>query len=304
MDDNLPNQNQPDDSKLKELEKELQQLEKRAQGELNQQQEPQKSVSQEPGELVPPTPTQETPPQTKVSSMPPQTAQVKPSKTGGSGGKKGAKSILWISLVILLLSLVGAAGYYLGTSKAPTPTPTTQPTPTASPEGTTTAEWEIYESDTGWSMRYPEDVEVTENRAVSFMMFGPTQKEGTEFYDGISLTVRSGALGGLTLKEYVEDKVAEIENDAVSQVVSGPTPVTLSTYSGYRLTTTGLGTFDYYYLPLGETGYLEIIDATIDPEKAGFEETVKMMLNSIVISDVLLSPSPSPTVTATPSATP
>ena len=304
MDDNLPNQNQPDDSKLKELEKELQQLEKQAQGELNQQQEPQKSVSQEPEVVTSPTPVQQTPLQTKAPSIPPQTVKAKPDKTGGSGGSKGVKSILWISLVILLLSLVGAAGYYLGTSKAPTPTPTAQPTPTVSPESTSTAEWEIHESDKGWSMRYPEGVEVTENRAVSFMMFGSTQKEGTEFYDGISLTVRSGALGGLTLKEFVDDKVTEIENDAVSQVVSGPTAVTLSTYSGYRLTTTGFGTFEYYYLPLGETGYLEIIDATQDPEKIGFEETVKMMLNSIVVSDVLLSPSPSPTVTATPSATP
>ena len=311
MADNLPNQNQADDSKLKELEQELQNLEKRAQGELSQNQQQQPEQSQKPNPPTPATPVQQTPPQDTAPSMPtqdtppPVTKNPTPKQQSPKSGGKGMKIVMWVALVILLLSLVGAAGYYLGTSSAPSPAPEpTQAPPTASPEASQTADWEIYEAEAGWSIRYPEAVEVTEGRAVSFMMFGPTQKEGTEFYDGISLTARSGALGGLSLMEFVNDKVEEIEGDPVSDVVEGPTAVSIGEYNGYRLTTSGFGTFEYYYLPLGESGYLEIIDATQDPTGQGYEEMVEMMLDSIIITEVSLSPSPSPTVTASPSATP
>lgn len=311
MADNLPNENQPDDSKLKELEQELQNLEKKAQGELNQQQQQAPAQTQKQATPTPATPVQQTPPQDTASGMPTQDTpppvanKPSPNQQGGKGSGKGMKIVMWVAVAILLFTLVGAAGYYLGTSNAPSPTPEpTQTPPTASPETSPTADWETYEAEAGWSIRYPETVDVNEGRVVSFMMFGPTQKESTEFYDGISLTARSGALGGLTLMEFVNQKVEEIEGDPVSDVVSGPTSVSISEYSGYRLTTSGFGTFEYYYLPLGESGYLEIIDATQDPTGQGFEETVEMMLNSIITSDVSLSPTPSPTGTATPSATP
>jgi hypothetical protein len=289
---NLPNQNSPDDQKLQELEKELQDLEKRAQGELNQ-----------PGQ--PNIKTQVPPPQQTPPTIPPPTTDSKVSNSSGGGEKGGMKTILWIAVILLLLSLVGIIGYYLGTSRSmpvATPTPTESPTP--EPTEIPTEGWQIYESEDGWSVRYPEELEITEGAVVSFVMFGPTQAEGTEFYDGISLTFRSGALGGLTLEEFADQKAAEIEDDAIAELTSGPTAVEVAGLSGFTLTVTGLGTFDYYYLPLGETGYLEIVNATQDPTGQAFDETVATMFNSIEVLEASLSPLPTATASPTPTATP
>lgn len=307
MDDNLPNQQGADDRKLQELENELQELEKRARGQLNQagdsptaapQTQPHtQQVARQP---QPQTPQAQTPePPVPLSNVQPPKGV--PNETQDSSGG-GMRTVMWIALVIFLLALVGAGGYYLGmrgTSQSPTPTPVSQ-TPSPSPTVSPVSGWETLENETGWSIRYPEEVEVSENGATSFIQFGPTQEEGTEFYDGISVTIRTGALGGMTLGDFVDEQIIDIENDPISEVSNGPSEVVVAGLEGYRFTTTGLGTFEYYYLPMGETSYLEVIDATQDPTGQGFENTVQMMLDTIEIG-ISLGPSPSPSVSASPS---
>lgn len=302
MPDNLPNQSTTDDTKLKELEKELQDLERRAQGELQQTQ--QAEIGKTPTPTPQPAATQQKPVQTPSPSVPPTTKPPVSPKPPAKGGG-GMKTAMWVAIVFLAFSVAGAAGYYLGANRVkPTPSPTPAPTVTPEPTAMPTEGWETFQSEDGWAIRYPEGVKVTENAVVSFMMFGPTQKEGTEFYDGISLTIRSGSLGGITLKAFVDDKVEEIEGDAVSEVTAGPTLAEIADLSGYRLTATGLGTFEYYYLPLGESRYLEIVDGSQDPAGEGYKETVETMLDTMQVTSISLSPAPSPTTTATPSATP
>lgn len=294
MPDNLPNQATTEDAKLKELEQELHELEQRAQGEMNESSRQQ------------PTPTVAAVPQNPATGTPQaQSPQETSGDQKGEAGNKGARAVMWVAVILLLLSVVGAAGYFFGMRSAPpvaTPTPTTTPTPT--PTQIPTSGWETYTDDAGWSIKYPKGLEVTENAVVTFLMFGPTQKEGTEFYDGISLTIRSGALGGETLRAFVDDKAQEIGDDPLSEVTAGPTQTTVANLSGYRLTATGLGTFEYYYLPLGASGYLEIVDATQDPTGEGFAGMVEAMLTSIEVTSVSLVPSPTARATATPSATP
>jgi hypothetical protein len=309
MNDNLPNQSASDDQKLKELEKELNSLEQSAKGELNKSNPPSESPqppqdqTSEAINSTPPTPSMEPKDfQPKVSNEPQH-----PDMSNKSSGNGGMKKILLFVGILLVILTVGLGGYYLGSSMS-SKSPNPQPSPTQSPEATSSPilDWMTYESESGWSIKYPKEVTLQEGNVTSFIMLGPTQKEGTEFYDGISLTISLDTLGTNTLKELVDIKAKKIEDDPVSEIVDGPVPITIANLSGYRLTTKGFGTFEYYYLPVEETGYLEIIDATKDPTGQGYGKTVEAMLDSLVIQDKKASESASPSASPTisPSITP
>ena len=279
-----------------------------------------------------PTPTQEgeqiagaTPqpspvpaPQPQVSPEP-QVAQPQTSTPPPPTDAPGKKNpVLWIAIALFVLALL-AGGAYVALNKglltkqkactqdakvcpdgtsvgrtgpncefAPCPTPTATPDPTAG--------WQTYlNNEIGFSIKHPSDLEPKEDevsKIVTFVKFGPTQKEDTEFYDGISMSIKAGNLGGKTLKEFV-DSVGK--GDPTSEVVSGPEMVNIAGVSGYKLTIRGLGEFDYYYFQKGADGYIEIVDNSQDPAKQGFIEIVTQMLESLKILVTSASPSPSPT---------
>lgn len=122
MDDKLPEQKGTEDKKFQELEKELQNLEKRAHQELSQPKSAPPPPSVEPGPAESPTPLAEPP-------LPP-TAK--------------SKIVLWLGLGLLLLALVAAGAYYLGSRRAAssifTPEPTSNFYPTEAPTPTPTIE--------------------------------------------------------------------------------------------------------------------------------------------------------------------
>lgn len=311
MADKLPDNKGTDEKKLQELESELQQLEQRAQKELKNQ-DTKQTGGQATGQQTPPQNKQTAPQQQQPAASnqneqtsPPPTNQAPPPPPQGSGEGGGSRKIMWISLAVLAIALVGVGGFFLGQrvsqpAKTPLPTPVVTATPTPEP----TANWETYtSSELGFRIKQPSEVEVQfdeANQTVSFMQFGPTQREGTEFYDGISLSFRSGSLEGSTLMEFVESAAQEIRDSGVSEVTMEPTPTTVAGLQGYTMQVRGLGEFTYYYLPVGTDRYLEIVDATQDPESQGFEETVEMMLSTLEVQVVTIQESPTPT--ASPSA--
>lgn len=265
-----------------------------------------------------PQPTPVPTPQPQVSPEP-QLAQAQastPPQPPDAPAKKNP--VLWIAIVLFILALL-AGGVYVALNKglltkqkactqdakvcpdgtsvgrvgpkcefAPCPTPTATPDPTAG--------WQTYlNNEIGFSIKYPSDLEPKEDevsKIVTFVKFGPTQKEGTEFYDGISMSIKTGNLGGKTLKEFA-DSVAK--GDPTSVVVSGPEMVYIAGISAYKLTIRGLGEFDYYYFQKGADGYIEIVDNSQDPAEQGFIEIVTQMLESLKILVTSVSPSPSPT---------
>lgn len=225
--------------------------------------------------------------------------------------------IILIAVVLLALSLVGGGAYFFasrmkgGKATACTteakvcpdgtavgrvgPNCEFAPCPTASATPDPTASWQTYlNSELGFSLKYPTEVKVSEdivNNSVYFSQVGPTQKEGTEFFDGISISLKTGSLGGLTLKEFV-DNVGK--NDPVSEVIFGPEVTTVAGLAAYKLRIRGLGEFDYYYFQKGTSGYLEMVNNTLDPGNQGFLQTASLMTESLKILEATPSASPSP----------
>ena len=122
-----------------------------------------------------------------------------PNLTMGDSNKS-SKTLIIIAVVFFVLSLAGIGFYYLGlkkvskeTTEIPTPIPTMISTPTATADPT--ENWKTFTSPEKFSLKYPLDAKVQENGSiVSLGIWGPTQKEGTEFYDGISLSFKIGNL--------------------------------------------------------------------------------------------------------------
>ena len=283
------------------LENDLAELEKQA----APVEAPQAPVTEAPPQVPVPTPvmSEETP-----APTPPPVA-VEPKKKS---------PILLVAVVLLILSLVAGGAYFLASRMkggqatactteakvcpdgstvgrvgpscefAPCPTPSATPDPTAA--------WETYLSSVlGFSLKHPAEVKANEdavNNSVYFSQLGPTQKEGTEFFDGISLSVKTGSLGGKTLKEFVD---AVGVDDAVAQIVSGPEVTMVAGLSGYKLRIRGLGEFDYYYFQKGTNGYLELVNNTMDPGNQGFLQTASLMMESLKILESIPSASPSAT---------
>ena len=164
------------------------------------------------------------------------------------------------------------------------------PCPTPQEEADPTADWELYTSrELGFSLKYPAEVEVEEddvNKTVLFTVLGPTQAEGTEFFDGISLSVSTGSLGGKTLASFVAEDVVD-ESDGISEIVSGPEQVEIAGLSGYKLRVSGLGEFDYYFFLKPDGDYLRIVNSSYDPAGRGYLETVETMLGTLKLLEAL-----------------
>ncbi len=202
--------------------------------------------------------------------------------------------MLWVSLGILALAaIVGGAYYFLkGGIAKPTPTPLpSAATPIPTPVDRKTG-WLTYSNTKyNFSFKYRPDakIQTQTDGMISLTLLGPTQKTGTEFFDGLNLTFRPGSLGTQTLKAYVDKKMADISE--IGQV-SSTSSATLAQVSGYKFHSETIVPAEYYYLPLGTSSYLEIVDLTMDPSSQGFAEDVQATLSSLIF--VAASPSASP----------
>jgi hypothetical protein len=206
-----------------------------------------------------------------------------------------------IIVVVLLAAVLGGVGWYVmraakpQSAAAPSPTKSAQITPAIAVDPM--ADWQTYvSSESGFMLKHPEQVSVTvheeptANPTTVFTLVGPTQKENTEFYDGISLQFTAGELGNKTLEEFVKEKAEEVKVHA--QITKEVLPVTVSGINGYGFSANGVGSITYIYLPDGGA-YLQIADATVDPTNLGYAKTVADMLATFTFThetEVSLSP--------------
>lgn len=210
--------------------------------------------------------------------------------------------MLWISLGILALALIIGGGYYFlkGTSTKPAPTPLpSAATPIPTPVDRTTG-WLTYSNTkNNFSFKYRPEAKVQEQTdgTINLTLLGPTQKTGTEFFDGLNMSFKPGSLGRLTLKTFVDNKMKALSAEGT---VSATTSATLAQVAGYKFHLETIAPSDYYYLPLGTKSYLEIADFTRDPSGQGFVQNVQDTLSSLTFG--VASPSASPL--STPSASP
>ncbi|MBI4058539.1 hypothetical protein HY408_02105 [Candidatus Gottesmanbacteria bacterium] len=201
--------------------------------------------------------------------------------------------LILIGLVLIILS--GGGGFYLGRyvfpskpSQEPTPVPSSLSSPTPTPDlyrepkgSAATANWKTYSSST-YSVKFPPDLDMKEEEGslLSLSKWGPTQKEGTELYDGIALRFMPREIG-TSLDSYVKVKIEEIKKAGISELVSGPTPIAINGYEGQTYTVKGLGTHKYTILQVKGGGlFMEITDSTVDPGNLGFSKTVDQILST------------------------
>lgn len=300
MDDNLP-KNAPDDkAKLDQLEKELQELEKRAGVELgdssqqaSNQQQPQTQSSEQPTTNLPAQPIQETSP--KVSN----------------GKERGGKKIVWFAAAFVLMVLVGGAGYYLGSragSENKTPTPTTTPSPT--PSEISTQNWKKYTQSSGWTIEYP-DTWTVEEQSFQRGWWLPSEivnfyKEGGDKTRGLWVYVYQDR--DVVLRKWFEEVTYQTEQELGDSYEYQP-----GYYKGVKIPPTPnatVGKSEAYMFELGVpqdpsiSYFVRSEDVVLEfslPHTQTLEE--KEIFEKILSSFSFVTPSPSVSPTSSPSAT-
>jgi hypothetical protein len=248
------------------------------QQQLNQLKEEIKDIKTGEPQTAPPVPqpptSQPIQPVQPVASPPP------PASSGKS------KIVLWFAVALLVFSSLTVGAYFLGskskTPPSPSPTATPMTSPTATPTSSPTSNWETYSDTEGnFSFKYPSDISLRQETdgSVTLSLWGPSQKEGTEFYDGIYLSFKTEDSSGLTLENFINKRIDEIKVNEES--VSATESASFGELDGYQFEATGLGQFTYIYLELTSDSFLEIVDGTIDPTNAGFEDTVQEILSTL-----------------------
>lgn len=145
------------------------------------------------------------------------------------------------------------------------------------------SDWIIYENrEYGFSLEHPQDLfpEILQDGTIAFVLWGPTQAEDTEFYDGINLNFLSFPLDGRSLMDIVEENrnnlILAYGEGEVSQIdllmIDGQEGYIFNDYMA-----------QYIYIPQGNDKYLEIFNATADPGELGYKETVFEMIESVKI---------------------
>jgi len=204
--------------------------------------------------------------------------------------QKGFSSVLILVISALMLLVLGAGIWYYfefrssqndeATTEAPVPTsPTSTPSPAINiPQG-----WIQYSTpSSNLTFYYPQDAEVTENiEGINVTILGPTQTEGTELHDGLSLNLSTSPLNGRTLEEVATERRQESANEPVVENVTEVEQIQYANKQGYSYTVSSLGTRDVMFFPLSNDLYLQVINGTVDPTNAGFHETAEQIVSTI-----------------------
>lgn len=150
---------------------------------------------------------------------------------------------------------------------------------TATPVPDPKASWKIYTNTTmGFSVQHPDTLkpeEFTKNQVV-FQLWGKTQKQDTEFYDGINISIEKRSRDGKNLADIVNTFRAgslEVWGEPVGEIK----PVSLGGFSGFTYDVQG---HEYYYFDTNDGSYIEILNLTGDPEQIGYEQTAKDIISS------------------------
>jgi hypothetical protein len=207
---------------------------------------------------------------------------------------KRRTKVVPVIIIVLVLILLGVGGFFLwqtmnqqqeGNVISPTQsTPSVAAAKTIDPM----ADWKTYvSSESGFMLKHPSQVAVSVHRETAeavttvFTLVGPTQRENTEFFDGISLQFTTGELGDKTLEALVTDKANDVKAHAA--ITKDVALVSVSGINGYSFAAEGVGNITYIYLPDGGA-YIQIADLTEDPTNQGFKQIVSDMLATLTFT--------------------
>jgi hypothetical protein len=191
--------------------------------------------------------------------------------------------------LIFLVAIVMLVFFVNNRSPAPTTnTPSNAPVEQTPENSQIPESWVLYESELyGFSISHPLDVEQqTTQQGEAFIKPGPTQGLGTELFDGISVTIRSGTHTDASFEEFVELMHSELKEDPIQPIVGETREVTLAGIRGIAFDVSSLGDYTITYLPKDTNEYIEITDSTVEPRgrEQNFRQIVDMMLSTLELN--------------------
>lgn len=149
-------------------------------------------------------------------------------------------------------------------------------------------DWQRYANeDVGFLIHHPDSMEIESNPVggVKFQMEGPTQRQGTELYDGISLTIQRGSFEAGSFDAFVQNEYVEEQDSPTNSGLSELRERTMLGRRGYEYVVTGLGEFTHVYLPLEGKRYAHIYYLVEDPEGDDFAQILSDMLSTLEFTD-------------------
>lgn len=146
--------------------------------------------------------------------------------------------------------------------------------PTFDPDATSS--WSIYNSQQGYSLKYPRNIILDEHAdgSISLSLLGT---------NSFSISFKKRDLKGRVLKEYVEGR-HEVFNEAEAMTIPIQS-VVVSGLTGYKIKAEGLGQFTYQYLNVDNNTFLEVIDVVQGKsESQSSREVIDLIISTIKIS--------------------
>ena len=196
-------------------------------------------------------------------------------------------------MIVIIIAIAASAFLLLPKDKTTNQTPVTNQniTPTTvilpSIDVSVPENWVPFTSQQyGFSIQYPLDMtHQTTSEGERFYKLGDTQSTGTELYDGISVMIKSGDLGGQTLADFVRNKHTETKKDQLQPEVGEIKQVSIAGLAGFSFRVRSIGDGTFIYLPKGNNEYLEIVNGTVEPaqREQTFQKIVDQMLSTLKI---------------------
>jgi hypothetical protein len=199
-------------------------------------------------------------------------------------------------LIIIVSILIGVFGYmvYQSTINKPLvpaqnkiiePSVTSEPIISPLQAEPSQITWPTYSSTPlGFSINHPDDLQPKkQEETIVFSKWGPSQKEATEFYDGISLTFSAGFYNG-TFESLVNQQLEEVKNWPTFVSATNIKALVMAGKEAYSFEAVTMGKATYYFIKKNQTEYFKIVDATNDPTSQGFNEVITRMLESLKLN--------------------
>lgn len=225
--------------------------------------------------------------------------------------------ILQVGIVVLLVILVFVGGFwYFFTSYMPfsttdsdtidqditsssSPTTTQQPGSPAGNQGQLRDQEETpansqselnkqyTSSEAQFSFSYSAEATLEEMQDTSILVskWGPTQRAGTELYDGYAVRLVVNQLDQSTLREQLEERIRNSADMEYTQIDSELRQVSVGGKTAYTYTASGLGTFTYYFFELpGTKQYLEVSIIAAGENAQEYRQEAMQVIESLQFS--------------------
>lgn len=199
------------------------------------------------------------------NQVPAHSAPPSPSPTPAPSPSKKTPSRIYLMIGGLVLVILALGGYIAVNSKKTAQPSTSQTTTSENSTETTTLTPETssdnltyMSEDKKWQLMYPADVTAEKREAAQigpagvgevgvFYKLGPTQTSGTEFHDGLSMTVGTMQKpANTTLEKFADEQINP--NPEVSTTKTAYQPLTVNGLSGVSTIVSGMGTFKMVFL--------------------------------------------------------